>query len=248
MKKNLYKKTIVAGLALFSFGLMSANNVKADDNNGLPSESTTHATANFTDDDGNTTPVDPTDPSKSVDPDDNNNENNNGGNHTTDNKGTLTLDVVPSSFIFNVNASNNEMSVPANGMSNGNNNQYLQVSDKRTDANGWNLNVQQESEFTDSSNDSNINGTTVTIPKGDARNSLNDNPASTEGTGLTTNEVKTTVGEDQIIFSAPNQEKTGKSVSTDTFQATDVKLNVPKYTAKKGNFSTNIKWSLVAGA
>lgn len=245
MKTNIYSKLLIAGVIFAGTGLISIQNIKADD--GLPSTATTRASASFIDDNGSTKPVDPTDPNKPVDPNDPDNPNPDPDNPATGNTGILTLDVAPRTFDFGSNlASNDAMSINAKDTGK-NNNQYLQVSDKRTDTNGWTVNVQQTKEFT-SDDGKNINGTTVSIPKGDGRNSLSEDSSQPGNAGLITNAVTTEVGNDKVVFSAPSKDGVGKGISTNTWKANNVTLNVPKLTAKKGDFSSELKWSLVADA
>lgn len=236
---KILNKVMLTSVVVLGSGLLVANAHAAENNTA-----STSATVAFQEDSGKTDPVSPTDPSKPLDPAD-------PDNPGTGNAGTLTLDVAPKAFTFGPTAaSNNAMTIKAGNVAS--KQQYLQVSDKRTDINGWQVKVKQDAPFA-SSDGSKLSGVTVSIPKGQAYNSLA-TPATTPVTsGLNASAVTTTDNIDgsaasQNVFTADDADQTGKSVSTDVWDPTNVELNVPRYTAKVGNFSTTLTWSLVAGA
>ncbi|WP_047999465.1 WxL domain-containing protein [Lactiplantibacillus herbarum] len=200
------------------------------------SAATTAGSVTFQDDTTATAPVDPTNPVNPQTPADPNNP-------ATGNTGTLTLDVAPAAIAFGtVTTSNAAKTYQATGTYN----QYLQISDKRTTANGWQVNVKQDHALTDTSSGYVLTGAVIHLPQGTARNSLN-TPATvadpnitvtTGGVGVTTS--------DQVVVAAPNQAGVGKAVSTDTWVANAVTLTVPKLTAKVGNYTNTLTWTLTA--
>ncbi|KRL51872.1 extracellular protein [Lactiplantibacillus paraplantarum DSM 10667] len=196
---------------------------------------TTDGTITFQDDTSATAPVDPTSPNVPLTPADPNNP-------ATNNTGTLTLDVAPKSIDFGTATTSNAAKTYT---ATGTYNQYLQVSDKRTTANGWQVNVKQDRTLTNDSNNHVLNGAVIHLPQGTARNSLNE-PASVADTKLTVAPSVSVSSFDQVVFSAPNQAGVGKATSTNTWNAGAVTLSIPKLTAQVGNYTNNLVWTLVA--
>lgn len=196
---------------------------------------TTDGTITFQDDTSATAPVDPTSPNVPLTPADPNNP-------ATNNTGTLTLDVAPKSIDFGTATTSNAAKTYT---ATGTYNQYLQVSDKRTTANGWQVNVKQDRTLTNDSNNHVLTGAVIHLPQGTARNSLN-KPASVADTKLTVTPSVSVSNFDQVVFSAPNQAGVGKATSTNTWNAGAVTLSIPKLTAQVGNYTNNLVWTLVA--
>lgn len=195
---------------------------------------TTTGTVTFQDDTSATAPVDPTSPNIPLTPADPNNP-------ATNNTGTLTLDVAPKSIDFGtVTTSNAAKTYNATGTYY----QYLQVSDKRTTANGWQVNVKQDRTLTNDSNNHVLTGAVIHLPKGTPRNSLNE-PASAADANLVTNAVSVS-NSDQVVFNAANLASVGKATSTTTWNANAVTLSIPKLTARVGNYTNSLVWTLVA--
>ncbi|MGX7420024.1 WxL domain-containing protein [Carnobacterium gallinarum] len=197
---------------------------------------TTEGSLTFTDTGGTTQPVDPSDPSKPAP----------GGidvDHTaTGNTGNLTLDVVPKTFKFGTQAvASAERTYQAEKTVN--DYQYIQVSDNRADVNGWTVSIQQDSELTDGGNT--LTGARITIPAGEARNSLSATPTAVDP-DLTTHEV-TVTGSAQKIFQAPDTAGVGKDVSVNRWNSEDVSITIPQLTAKAGAFTNTLTWTLTAG-
>ena len=253
MKKNHYKK-IVSSLLLSTLALSLATPVIAaeDPSVGLPSKGTTEGSIIF--DDDSSEPNKPVKPEKPDEETDDKDKEDNPDNKPTGNKGVLTLDVVPSEFNFGiVNLSMKEATYHAtskNKDEDANPLNYLQVTDKRTDSNGWTV-VVSRTEFK-SQEGNELTGSTLTIPEGTPRNSLNED-ASEKDDELITNEINLGVDEEgegsHVIFRAPEKEKVGKDTSTNAWNVKDVTLTVPELTAKKGEtFESTINWTLTAGA
>ena len=196
---------------------------------------TTDGTITFQDDTSATAPVDPTSPNVPLTPADPNNP-------ATNNTGTLTLDVAPKSIDFGTATTSNAAKTYT---ATGTYNQYLQVSDKRTTANGWQVNVKQDRTLTNDSNNHVLTGAVIHLPQGTARNSLNE-PASVVDTKLTVAPNVSVSNFGQVVFSAPNQAGVGKATSTNTWNAGAVTLSIPKLTAQVGNYTNNLVWTLVA--
>lgn len=196
---------------------------------------TTAGSVTFQDDATATAPVDPTNPVNPQTPADPNNP-------ATGATGTLTLDVAPAAIAFGtVTTSNAAKTYQATGTYN----QYLQISDKRTTANGWQVSVKQDHALTETTSGYVLTGAVIHLPQGTARNSLNTTPTAADANIAVTNGVGVTTS-DQVVVAAPNQAGVGKAVSTDTWVANTVTLTVPKLTAKVGNYTNTLTWTLAA--
>ncbi|CAM2809603.1 WxL domain-containing protein [Levilactobacillus brevis] len=200
------------------------------------SSAETQGAISFIDDDGATAPVDPVNPGTPLPDTDPNNP-------ATGNTGTLTLDVAPKTFNFGTVAASN---AAKDYVATGSQNQYLQISDKRTDTDGWQVNVKQDRTLTDTNTNYVLTGATIHLPQGTARNSLNA-PTSSPDPNLVVAPSVAITNVDQPVVTAQTV-KTGKAVSTLTWNAGAVKLSVPKLTAKKGSYTNNVVWTLVAHA
>ena len=191
------------------------------------------------------TPTDPTKPLQPTDPEDN------GGSVTT-NKGPLSLDVAPTKYDFGKQkmyqkthiystVNNDEISSNGDAVTT----QYLQVTDNRdADIYGWEVKVKQDTYLT-SIEGYELQGTTINIPIGEARNALNEPPTQVDK-NFTINEVTVTT-EDKTIWASKNL-GVGKSTSTYVWDSKDVSLTIPAKTAKAGSYKNNIVWTLTASA
>lgn len=180
-----------------------------------------------------TSPVDPLDPSKPAGDEDPNNP-------STNNKGPLSLDVAPGAFDFGVQKvyGNRHTYYVEKDF-----NQFLQVTDNRdADVYGWTVKVKQDGYLRNDSYE--LSGATIAIPKGVARNSLNDDPTQ-EDSILITKGVEIN-NQDQTVFASPKENLSGKGTSTDTWKSKDVSLTIPKQTAKSGSYHNTVEWTLTA--
>lgn len=201
------------------------------------STASTKGSINFThDNNGPYQPVDPNDPSKLLDPEDPDNPN-------TGNFGDLALTVAPKSFDFG-NQKKYSAAHTYNAQASGNNDQqYLQVNDNRdAGTQGWKVTAKQDRDLTDDQSKATMTGVTFYIPNGEVHNSID-----SQASGLSASSATVTPDSDSTVFTADSQtDNSGKDASTDTWKSTDVTLNIPANTAKDGNFSNNIKWTLTA--
>lgn len=197
---------------------------------------------------GPTNPVDPDNPQEGTTPP---NGSENGG---TNQVGALRMDYAPSNISFGTvkyNPGTTIYSAKDNKNMSGADlsKQWIQVSDDRTEENGWSVKVSQEHEFTDGTNQ--LKGATITIPKGEIRNSLVEGVIPTTGSDakMTSSTVEISAGMSSTMFSAKNldRDSLGKQITTYQWDPTKVTLKVPKGTAKvNSSYSTTINWSLVS--
>lgn len=225
---NILKNTLICGTIISLIGTGGLISTKV-------SAATTEGSIEFTENNGATKPTNPTNPSEELplpDPD----------NPSTGNVGNLTLDVAPKAFNFgSQSVSNAAQKYQAIATTSGS--QYLQVTDSRADQHGWTVTVQQDDYLNDGSNT--LTGSTITIPKGVARNSLNVDP-TIEDASLVTKEVAVTSAA-QTIFQSPDTASVGKDVSVNVWDSANVSIAIPKLTAKAGSFSNTLTWTLTAG-
>lgn len=207
---------------------------------GVPA--TGEGTVSFKENTTVTPPVDPTDPTKP-----NPGELPDGGNDKTDAEGPLSLDVYPAVFDFgenNVDMSEQTYHSTLTG------NHYLQVTDNRSDADGWSVTVSR-TEFKLENDTPELTGSTFTLPLKTAigRNALATAPADPD-TKLTTagDDVAIPVGSGNAvtIFGADGTANVGKSTSTYTWDASKETLTVKQNTAKQGTFKSTVNWTLLA--
>lgn len=234
MKKRMFRKIFFVGLVGMSvsfnaLGYAAANQVQSD------------GEINLVENGSPTDPKNPLDPSKPQEPVDPNNP-------PTNEKGPLSLDVAPKGFYFGTQKMYHAAhEYKAEGVSD--HKQYLQVTDNRdADTYGWTLKVRQDGYLRDEKTTYELKGATLVLPVGEARN-RNNGAGSTEPTSdLTTYGVEVS-NEEKIIFSAPSDttKKAGKSTSTNSWQSQSVSLNIPKDTAKAGEYSNKIYWILTDG-
>lgn len=188
----------------------------------------------FVEDRDPTAPKDPLDPSKAGPVGDTDNQ-------ALGNEGPLSLDVVPAIVDFGqVKVSVKEQVYQAQATTNV---QYLQVTDKRTDKNGWTLTAERN-EFHTLGNTALLTGSTLTFPAGTIKNEL------TQGgdpNGLVTNSVEMIADTPYTMFStASNSATVGKLSSTKYWAGAEIQLKVPTMTAKAGNYTATINWTLAA--
>ncbi|MBO1305024.1 WxL domain-containing protein [Enterococcus sp. 669A] len=164
----------------------------------------------------------------------------------TNEKGPLSLDVVPLGFYFGTQKMYHAAhTYQANGTDN--HLQYLQVTDNRdATVNGWSLKVRQADYLRDSQTDYELTGATLYLPQGQPRNQNNLAGSAANADSLLTASVPVT-DQEVTIFSAPNRENAGKATSTNFWQANDVTLSIPRDTVQPGNYSTKIYWILTDG-
>lgn len=234
MKRGMFEKIFFAGLVSVSLGIGVTGNVAANqaDSEGeielIPHESPTD-------------PKDPAAPSEPQEPIDPNNP-------ATDNKGPLSLDVVPKGFYFGAQKMyHTAHKYPAVGAVE--HKQYLQVTDNRGEGSyGWTLKVRQDGYLRNKQSRYALKGATLFLPDGEARNRNNHEGATEIDPDLTTHNVEVT-NEEKIIFSAPDDasKKAGKSVSTNSWQSQGVSLTIPKGIAREGEYSNKIYWILTDG-
>lgn len=234
MKKlnKLFSTAILGALAFGSFGqaAFAAGTGTAED----PATGT--GTITFEENTNTTDPVDPLDPSQPGETDGGDN------NEVTDAEGPLSLDVYPSTFDFGtqvVDLSGATYNSTLTGT------HYLQVTDNRSNADGWSVSVER-TEFTSADGSESLDGSKFVIPAGTARNSLN-SPASAEDTNLTTaGEFDIQVGASTTVFGADGTDSVGKSTSTYAWDSSQETLTIPANTAKTGTFTSTINWVLTA--
>ncbi|MCF6515486.1 hypothetical protein GSH19_04885 [Lactobacillus sp. S2-2] len=130
--------------------------------------------------------------------------------------------------------------------------QYIQVTDKRTNANGWAVSAKLHNGFIDSAEGKQaLTGASINIPSGTATNSRYN--SETQGSNnLTSNknlELSKDSGSQTVMQTSNDNNGVGKGTSTDYWDAKDVYLRIPRDTAKSGKtYTTTIDWSLTAGA
>ncbi|MHC5375500.1 WxL domain-containing protein [Enterococcus sp. LJL120] len=235
------KQIILTGLIVSAFCLVTAVPAMATDDPVNVGE--TQGIIDFKENNKVTTPKDPENPAlELVNPE---LEDILKNNYVTGEKGPLFLDLVPSLFDFGDQiVEMNEVIYPNIPSEATRKLHYLQVSDNRTKSDGWVVKVTR-SEFVNGTDQ--LTGSTIVLPKGEARNSLNSDPTAVDS-NFSTAQVNLTAGEDQetSIFSIAADKAAGKGVSTSEWDAASVSLKIPAKTAKEGNFTSVINWILTA--
>ncbi|MGC6767015.1 WxL domain-containing protein [Enterococcus sp. LJL128] len=187
-----------------------------------------------------TPPVNPEDPSQKLQPVD-------PYNPGTNNPGPLSIDVAPINFEFGVQ----KMYVSEHiyeGISQGRDHvrQYIQITDARNAGiNGWKVTVKQDRYL--SSDSYTLMGATLILPAGDARNSLNIPPTAIDS-NLKTESVEVNMSEATLFKTLTDDRTTGKGQSVTVWEPNQVRLKVPENTAKAGNYSNTLTWTLTAVA
>ncbi|MBO1308480.1 WxL domain-containing protein [Enterococcus sp. 669A] len=212
------------------------------------------ATVQFTENTDTPGIVDPTNPEEPLVPqvpvDDPDNEG-------TNNPGPLSLDVFPAKFDFGddnmVNMMGHELESTLTGI------HYLQITDNRSDIHGWDVRVSR-TEFEDKSTEvapatgeKRTLAATLTLPVGEARNSMTGAALSTELTHSSEAleiPVVDAGGAGTSIFGTTGLDesggKIGKATSTYVWDASQERLSVGKGESKTGNFESTINWTLTA--
>ncbi|MBP1046981.1 WxL domain-containing protein [Enterococcus sp. BWM-S5] len=190
--------------------------------------------------DEKTKPVDPEDPSKELVPED-------PYNPGQDVAGPLSLDVVPTSFEFGTQKMYSAAHTYAGQKQAVDHvRQYVQVSDNRDSGTyGWALSVKQDDYLKNLSHT--LTGATISIPAGTARNSLN-TPATDVDARLTTTAVDIT-NADKTVFATTKDDadpSVGKGQSTSVWTPDQVELMIPANTAKTGDYTNTLTWTLTA--
>ncbi|MDM8213948.1 WxL domain-containing protein [Enterococcus hirae] len=249
-------KLITTTLLFSTFALAAAPAAFAAEGDASASD----ATIGFTTHDSPTGPVNPENPSTpiTIDPKDPDKPTVTGQN------GPLSLDVVPN-FHFGKHevdlsgATYKTRADPARKVQN-----YLQVSDHRTDKNGWTVSVKR-TPFVDTAKNKAIEGTTLSIPAGVVRNEIRNQWQKNEAGVQTPVDpdviaspaVTLADGDEQLIF-------TTKSVGNDFGKATTTsllgegrddkgrltvaptELTIPAGQAKEGRFVSDLTWTMTA--
>ncbi|MGG5370909.1 WxL domain-containing protein [Enterococcus sp. AZ196] len=231
MKKRMFGKMFFVGLVGISVGFNALGYAAVSSDGEI----------NLVENKSPTAPKDPLDPSKPQEPADPNNP-------PTNEKGPLSIDAAPKGFYFGTQKMYHAAhEYKAEGLAD--HRQCLQVTDNReAETYGWTLKVRQDGYLRDEKTNYELKGATLTLPAGEARN-RNNGAGSTElAFDLVTYGVE--VGsEEKVVFSAPSDsaKKAGKSTSTNSWQSQSVSLNIPKDTARAGNYSNKIYWILTDG-
>lgn len=214
--------------------------------------STSDATIGFTTHDSPTGPVNPENPGTpiTIDPKDPDKPTITGQN------GPLSLDVVPN-FHFGTHevdlsgATYKTKADPARTSQS-----YLQVSDHRTDRNGWTVSVKRTA-FVDTAKNKAIKGTTLSIPAGVVRNEIS-NPQTPVGPDrIASPAVALADGEEQKIFGTKTADSDlGKATTTSLLgegrddrgrlTVAPTELTIPAGQAKEGCFVSDLTWTMTA--
>lgn len=197
-------------------------------------------------------------PTKPVDPD--NPQEGNLPPEGTENPGTgasgyLRMDYAPSNISFGKvpfaygNASFNAQSA-LNEQGNKLSKQWIQVSDDRSDTNGWSVKVSQPEVFKSNTGETLV-GTTLTIPKGKIRNSEFSGDIDTDSADAKMSAKEIAIGSngEATLFGAKDKgsDSIGKKISIYQWDPTKVTITVPGGKAKVNEaYETTINWSLVS--
>lgn len=179
-------------------------------------------------------PVVPTDPSKLGSKDVN--------NPMTNNPGPLSLNVAPLQFDFGVhNTKDSVLSYSAKEIGL----QFIQVTDNRTDGDGWELTVQRDELI--SKKNTEIRGAKLTIPKGTVRNSLHvPATASAENEHLKSYAAEVYGDNTPVtILSAAQAKNNGKATTTSVWESSQVHLTFKTLVTKKGSYTSTVNWNLL---
>lgn len=168
-------------------------------------------------------------------------------NEGTGNVGYLRIDYVPTSFNFGtvktsflnkVYQAEPAYSVSGKTLAK----QWVQVSDTRLSNHGWTLSVEQSTPFR-GSDGSILKGAALTIPKGSIYNTaFGGNPIV--DSSIQSQEVELS-GTPTSILSTSKTSGTGKNITTNVWEASQVSLYVPGGGAKnKVHYETTLNWLL----
>lgn len=157
-------------------------------------------------------------------------------NPGTGNTGELRLDYAPSRFNFGTVKTSMQRQTYTASRVNNVAKQWLQVSDNRLNATGWQVTVAQPTAFT-SSTGKTLTGAELKLPVGHTYNEHTT-------TGLTSYSL-TVNNAAQPIFRASSGN--GRDLSTNVWAPEDVSLTLPGQTAVRGEtYTTTINWTLTA--
>ena len=215
------------------------------------------STLTFKEKDSVVKPVDPENPSEPEDPDnpvttDPENPNPDNPNIPTGNQGPLSLDVVPGTMNFGtqyVDLKGGTYYAEGNTGAK----HFLQVTDNRSDENGWDIKVSRTIFNDTTDNAKNLVAELVLPAERTVRNSLTADPTALAPDFLTSaTEFSIPVGADNastlISTGTSTDPLHGKETSTYTWEQAGEKLVVGKGAAKTGNYSSTINWTLSASA
>ncbi len=183
---------------------------------------------------------DPADPYKPVDPA------KTSENPGTGNTGELRIDYVPTGFEFgkvHVKTVDQEIAATPTLSTEGKPiPQWVQVSDVRDHATGWQVKAKAETAFT-ASDGSILAGVSIILPKGKAYNAFFTDEVIE---GLETKRAEIIPGTDTEVPIFLAAAESGKDISTDVWEANDVKLKIPRNTGHSHKrYQTTINWNLV---
>lgn len=161
-------------------------------------------------------------------------------NTGTGQNGLLKLDYAPSKFDFGTLKFGFD-TAETNAIKTASQKQWLQVSDDRgeDDLTNWSIQVAQNHTLKNKE-DEELQGATITLPKGTiyTENALGQENLTSEKVAITSTPT--------TVFSADVQDNT-KGISTNVWDATDVKLNIPgNQEFKETAYSNKITWTLVS--
>ncbi|MBQ0138220.1 MAG: WxL domain-containing protein [Kurthia sp.] len=171
-------------------------------------------------------------------------------NEGTGESGLLKLDYAPSTFDFGVVKYGFD-SINVRAIKTTSSKQWIQVSDDRVkdssknEIKNWSIQVAQNHPLATAAGKE-LKGATITIPKGKTYNQLTKNQEVTDISKLSSNEV-TISSTPTTIFEADNSFYSMQYISTNVWDATDVKLHIPgNQNIDFTNYTNTINWSLVA--
>lgn len=194
----------------------------------------TSGSITFEDDTDAVKTVDPTDPSKLGKEDPN--------NPLTNNPGPLSLNVVPLKFDFGIQSSKDSaLSYQAKEVGT----QFIQLTDNRTDTDGWVLTVQRNELSSKENNE--LVGAKLSIPKGILRNSLHiPATASAENENLKSYEAEVFGDNTPVIIMSANQIlENGKATTVNVWKSSDVSITFKNLVTKKGSYTSTLNWNLL---
>lgn len=198
---------------------------------------------------GPTSPVNPDDPKEGNVPPEGSE------NPGTGASGFLRMDYAPSEFKFgnvpfSYETTTYQAQKPVNQSGSEMTKQWIQISDDRSDENGWTVKVSQPEAFKTSSGEVLV-GTTLIIPKGKIKNSELSGEIDTDSVDAKMSAKQAAIGAtgEATLFGAMDKgsESIGKKISTYQWNPNEVTISVPGGKAKVDeSYETTINWSLVS--
>lgn len=183
-----------------------------------------NATITFTEPDDQVDVLDPTDPSKSLDPQP--------GEGKTGDTGPLTLD-----YVTNLNFGTHDVSIAEDTHKATNSTQpFTQVTDRRGTSTGWTLTV-QAANFKNGGQDT-LSGAFLTFENGVAASNLKDLDAP-----QVTSPIKVTTGGNAVNVTVANAGQ-GRGTWITSWTNDNVKLTIPQGTASEGTHTSQLTWTL----